>query len=295
MILFGGLAGGRAVAGGNRLRHVHVPLQRRGRAGGPASGRARCGRSASRPPGPPCWRTSRCRSRSAAGNGTGCPAPGTAARRRPRRRPAWHGRFPPARCGARPGRCRRPVRPPPVRPRCAARRGSAAGRRGPRRPGASGSPSGSKGFQRLAGSTRMPTRLMVSTRPRDCRTRTASRTTERETFSSSSRCSASMTWPAGRSPATMRVPRCSMARWWRLVDIVVSIVAAAAIRARPTGAVAAENHRLFVTRRIPPRGRCFPAARGNTYGLLTATDPKKRVPQSRAGRTALDAQNELEF
>ena len=85
--------------------------------------------------------------------------------------------------------------------------------------------SGSKGFQRWAGRTLMPTRLMVSTSPSDWSTRTASRTTERETFSSSSKCSASMTWPVGRVPPTIRVPRCSTARWWRLVDIVVSIVA----------------------------------------------------------------------
>ena len=76
--------------------------------------------------------------------------------------------------------------------------------------------------------------------------------------------------------ATIRLPRCSMARWWRLVDIVVSIVLR--VSSTPIGGTGPSDHRLFVTRSIPLRGRCFPAARGNTYGLWTAADPQERVP-----------------
>ena len=188
---------------------------------------------------------------------------------------------PRVRGGAPRGRWPRPARRPRARRRSGARPGSAAGRRGPRRPAASGSRADRRGSSGCEGSTRMPTRLMVSTRPRDCSTRTASRTTERETLSSSSSCSASMTCPAGSSPATIRVPRCSMARWWRLVDIVVSIMRPGLGPGRPAGR-APRDHRLFMTRSIPLRGRRFPAARGNTYGLLTATDSQERVPPSAA-------------
>jgi hypothetical protein len=79
---------------------------------------------------------------------------------------------------------------------------------------------GSNTFHAVCGSTRMPTRLTLVTSPSDCSTRTASRMTERPTPSSMASWSASTVVPAASLPSTMRRPRSSTARLWRLEDMV---------------------------------------------------------------------------